>query len=112
MFCYFINLTYPMFTVCTGGHVLSRIEDYSILSFVSTCMIYLCPLFSYTGFGWTILLQGGISEWEVRVKGNFTPRSDNGKINSSPITVFVPITKLQRGRSHSIPVLGMYEHYL
>ena len=90
--------------------MLSGIRGCSILNFVSAC-ICVCPLFSYIGYNWINLLQGG-GAWEVRVKGSFTPRSDNGKINSSPITIFAPITKLQRGRSHSIPVLGMYKHYL
>ena len=71
--------------------------------------LYTHPLFSFGGGNWISLLPPGGTLWEIRVKGNFTPRSDNGRINSSPVTVFAPVTKLQRGRTHNITVPGMYE---
>ncbi len=38
--------------------------------------------------------EGGGS-WAVVVKGQLTPRSDNGLINSSPVSATTPIVRLQ-----------------
>ena len=43
---------------------------------------------------------------EVRVKGSLSPRTDNGKINSSPITAELPVFRLQLGATHTISIPG------
>ena len=66
------------------------------------CMLYFS--LRYTGCGWITLNEGGGS-WEVRVKGDLTPRTD-GRINSSPITTIPPVVRLHRGVPHTITIPG------
>ena len=51
-------------------------------------------------------MRSGGSSWEVRVKGNLTQRTDNGLINSSPISTITPIIRLQYGCSQTIVIPG------
>lgn len=50
------------------------------------------------------LIQGADGSWSVETEVNLRRRSDNGKINSSPISATSPIIRLQLGCSYSIPV--------
>ncbi len=52
--------------------------------------------YSFIGGSWINLNEGGRG-WEVVVKGQLTPRSDNGFINSSPVSATTPIVRLQYG---------------
>ena len=62
---------------------------------------------SYTGCCWNTLVQvNGSADWEVRVKGDLTPRSDNGRINSSPTTAVPPVLTLRHGATHTITIPG------
>ena len=62
---------------------------------------------SYTDCCWITLVQaGGSAGWEIRVKGDLTPRADNGKINSSPTTAVSPIFRLRHGGTHIINIPG------
>ena len=74
------------------------------------CMSYcidLLNLFRYTGAAWIDeLVIGGGTGWEVRVKGNFSPRADNGRINTSPTTAISPIVRLRHGVTHTISIPG------
>ena len=45
--------------------------------------------------------------WELRVKGNLTRRSDNGLINTSPVSSMLPIIHLQSGCEHIIRIPGI-----
>ena len=40
------------------------------------------------------------------MKGQLTPRSDNGQINSSPVSATTPIVRLQRGCTRVINLPG------
>ena len=62
----------------------------------------------YTGFNWISLVQkGGLNlRWEIRVKGDLTPRPDNGRINSSPTTAVPPVLRLRHGVTHTITIPG------
>ena len=62
----------------------------------------------YTGGDWITLVTGG-GGWEVRVKGNLSPRSDNGRINSSPTTAVSPVFRLRHGVTHTITIPGKEE---
>ena len=62
-----------------------------------------CVLFRYTGNAWISLNNGG-GRWEVRVKGILSPRSDNGRINTSPVTAVTPIVRLRQGCTHRISI--------
>ena len=68
----------------------------------TTCISWLRR---YTGGFWITLVQGG-GNWEVRVKGDLSPRADNGRINSSPITAVSPIVILRHGVTHTITIPG------
>ena len=59
----------------------------------------------YASCCWISLRQGGGS-WEIRVRMNLAPRSDNGLINSSPITNMPPIVRIQRQCNNRIAVPG------
>ena len=59
----------------------------------------------YKGGNWVTLVQGGGS-WEVCVKGDLSPRGDNGRINSSPITAFFSVVTLRHGVTHTITIPG------
>lgn len=48
-------------------------------------------------------MSGG-SSWSVQTVVDLRRRSDNGKINSSPLSATSPIIRLQLGCSYSIPV--------
>ena len=65
----------------------------------------LCILTRFIGSAWIALVRGGGS-WEIRVKGNLSPRSDNGRINSSPTTVVSPVYRLQHGATYTITIPG------
>ncbi len=58
-------------------------------------------LISFTGCCWINLNEGGAG-WAVVVKGQLTPRSDNGLINSSPVSATMPIVRLQYGCSNRV----------
>lgn len=59
----------------------------------------------YTSCCWiSTLVYGRDSYWEVRVKGNLSPRPDNGMINSSPVTTITPIVRLQHGCTHDVRI--------
>ena len=60
---------------------------------------------SYTGCCWITLVQGRGS-WEIRVKGDLSPRADNGRINSSPVTAVPPVLTLRHGATHTITIPG------
>jgi len=65
------------------------------------------PSFRFRGRSWARLAEGGDpAGWEVRVKGGLSPRPDNGRINSSPITAVSPVIKLRRGVTHTIIIPG------
>ena len=71
------------------------------------CICLLSFLSRYTGGDWITLVQGGGSaSWEVRVKGNLSPRPDNGRINSSPTTAVSPVFRLRHGATHTITIPG------
>ena len=71
-------------------------------SIITTCII--CRFRSCC---WITLVQaGGSAGWEIRVKGDLTPRADNGKINSSPTTAVSPIFRLRHGGTHIINIPG------
>ena len=76
---------------------MEQLNLYSVLIKTHKCR--------YTGNAWIGLVYGG-GRWEIRVKGNLAPRSDNGRINSSPVTTSTPIVRLQSGCMHTyrIPV--------
>ena len=59
----------------------------------------------FTGNAWISLFQGG-GRWEIRVKGDLSPRADNGRINSSPTTAVSPIVRLRHGITHIITLPG------
>ena len=62
---------------------------------------------SYSGCCWIYLSHyAGPSSWKVQTAINFAPRSDNGKINSSPVTRSPPIVRFPGGcrQSFRIPV--------
>ena len=61
--------------------------------------------YRYTGSAWIELVQGS-GKWEVRVKGNLSPRTDNGRINSSPTAAVSPVIVLQHGVAHTITIPG------
>ena len=68
---------------------------------------------SYTDCCWITLVQaGGSAGWEIRVKGDLTPRPDNGKINSSPTTTMSPVVRLRRDATHTITIPGKELHYM
>ena len=67
-------------------------------------VVYIC-LYRYASCCWISLNQGGGS-WEIRVRMNLAPRSDNGLINSSPITNMPPIVRVQRQCNNRIAVPG------
>ena len=67
------------------------------------CLIHPCR---YTGCGWVSLAQKGGS-WEVRFTGDFSPRDDNGKINSSPTAAVPPVVHLRHGAKSTIKINGM-----
>ncbi|XP_062507621.1 integrin beta-like protein C [Corticium candelabrum] len=52
---------------------------------------------------WIRLLSGG-SSWSVQTEIDLRRRSDNGKINSSPISATSAIIRLQNGCSYNIPI--------
>ena len=62
----------------------------------------------FTGCCWISLVAGG-SRWEIRVKGNLTRRTDNGLINTSPISTMSPVVRLQYGCNHTLQVPGNAE---
>ena len=66
-------------------------------------MLYI--LTRFTGSSWIKLVRGG-DRWEIRVKGNLSPRPDNGRINSSPIPVVSPVYRLQHGATYTITIPG------
>ena len=70
--------------------------------YCSQCFLALCR---YTGSAWIELARGSGS-WEIRVKGNLSPRADNGRINSSPTTAVSPVVRLQHGATHTITIPG------
>lgn len=62
---------------------------------------------SYSGCCWIALSHyGGSSSWRVKTTINLSPRSDNGKINSSPVTRSPAIVRFPGGcrQSFRIPV--------
>ena len=62
---------------------------------------------SYSSCCWITLVQaGGSAGWEIRVKGDLTPRADNGRINSSPTTAVPPVLTLRHGVTHTITIPG------
>ena len=67
--------------------------------------------YSYKSCCWITLVQGGGS-WEIRVKGDLTPRPDNGKINTSPTTTMSPVVRLRHGATHNITIPGKELHYM
>ena len=71
-------------------------------STITTCII--CR---FTDCCWiTIVQAGGFANWAVRVKGNLSPRADNGKINSSPTTAVSPVFRLRHSGTHIINIPG------
>lgn len=54
----------------------------------------------------TLNQRGGSASWEIRVKMDLSPRSDNGLINSSPISNMPPIIRVQRNCNGRIAVPG------
>lgn len=48
--------------------------------------------------------QGSSGSWAITVRGNLARRSDNGKINSSPVTTTTPIVRVQHGCTHTITI--------
>ena len=71
--------------------------------------IIIVSMYRFTNSAWITLLQGG-GGWGLRVKGNLTPRADNGRINSSPIAAIPPLFRLRHGTTHTFTIPGMYEH--
>ena len=70
-------------------------------------MLFPTISFSYASCCWiTVVQAGGSADWEVRVKGSLSPRTDNGKINSSPITAEFPVFRLRQGAIHTISIPG------
>ena len=57
----------------------------------------------YVDGNWVSLAVGG-GLFELRMKGDLTPRPDNGLINSSPMTAFTPIVRVQAGCHFSIRI--------
>ena len=71
------------------------------------CLNNFC-CYSFASSAWIdTLVIGAGRRWEVRVKGNLTPREDTGMINTSPITAMLPIVRLQHGCDHTIEIPGM-----
>lgn len=54
-------------------------------------------------------MRSGGSSWEVRVKGNLARRTDNGLINTSPISTMAPVVRLQYGCNHMLQIPGNTE---
>ena len=50
--------------------------------------------------------MAGSRGWNLQVTFNLQRRSDNGRINSSPVTSTNPIIRLQQGCTHHIRILG------
>ena len=84
------------------------------LPFISALVVagsdstFMSNLPRYTGGNWISLVQGG-GGWEVRVKGNLSPRTDSGRINSSPTTAVSPVFRLRHGATHTITIPGLSE---
>ena len=69
--------------------------------------------YSYKSCCWISLVQAnGRAGWEIRVKGDLTPRPDNGKINTSPTTTMSPVVRLRHGATHNITIPGKELHYM
>ncbi|KAJ8032100.1 Integrin beta-like protein D [Holothuria leucospilota] len=45
----------------------------------------------YAGYAWVYFRNGGGGSWNIRTRVDLNPRSDNGLINSSPVTETSPI---------------------
>ena len=58
---------------------------------------------SYSGCCWISLARGG-SSWLVTTSVNLTRRSDNGRINSSPISRSAAYVRFQEGCPHSLRI--------
>ena len=75
-----------------------------------TCnTLYIFLNVRYIGCCWINELVAGGKGWELKVKGNLTPRADNGLINTSPISTMPPIVRLQHGCNHTIVIPGKAE---
>ena len=51
-------------------------------------------------------MVGGNAIWNLKIKGNFSPRGDKGTVNSSPITTIAPVIKLLRTCNSVITIPG------
>ena len=54
-------------------------------------------IYSYTSCCWISLSRYSYGQWLVSGEIDLTPRSDNGKINSSPVTRSLAIYRFQEG---------------
>ena len=105
---------YPAWLLCMMDELLYALYVLcmlcTLLSFHVRIYIYIYIYiygFRFRGRSWARLVEGGDnSGWEVRVKGGLSPRPDNGRINSSPITAVSPIIKLRQGVTHTITIPG------
>ena len=97
-----------IFTLCPTsmelGHNLKTMKLTCMLLNCNSILLS-CHSYRYTGSAWPPLVQGGGS-WEVRGKGNLSPRTDNGRINSSPTAAVSPVIVLQHGVAHTITIPG------
>ena len=70
------------------------------------CIAHLLFCNRFASNDWISLITDGAADWELRVRGNFIYREDNGLINSSPVVNIPPLIRIQRGCSHNIKVPG------
>lgn len=61
-------------------------------------------IYSYTSCCWISLSIYGHGQWLVSTKIDLTPRSDNGKINSSPVTRSPAIVRFQESCNKTIRI--------
>ena len=90
-----------LFDDLSGHSYLITFLDYYIFFYLSSC--------SYYGGCWIGLRQGGCY-WYLTVRGDLTPRPDNGLINSSPVTAITPIIRVQQGCPSVIYIPGEIAH--
>lgn len=66
-------------------------------------LLFVFTVTSYSGCCWISLARGG-SSWLVSTSVNLTRRSDNGRINSSPISRSAAYVRFQEGCPHSLRI--------
>lgn len=62
--------------------------------------------YSFASAAWITLLSGG-SSWSIKATVDLSPRTDTGRINTSPTVDIPPLIFLESGCNYKLDLLGI-----